>query len=130
MDFSQRLRYLRDLNKVTQEQLAKYLGVGRPTIAGYETKGKQPSFEILDKIAGFFNVSLDYLLGRTDIKNFAMLSVQDTEKTYYASNEVAKEINNLSPESQEDLEAYIKLLKIRDMQKRNTEFSDELTTLD
>jgi len=68
MDFSQRLKLLRNINKTTQEDLAKYLGVGRATIAGYETKGTQPSFESLFKIADYFNVSIDYLLGRTDIK--------------------------------------------------------------
>lgn len=130
MDFGQRLRQLRDLNKVTQEELAKYLGVGRPTIAGYETKGKQPSFEILDKIADFFNVSVDYLLGRTNIQNHEGLPIMESSEEYYVDNEMIKDINNLSPESQEDLEAYIKLLKLRDMQKRNSDNNDELATLD
>ncbi|WIV11080.1 helix-turn-helix domain-containing protein [Proteiniborus sp. MB09-C3] len=124
MKFGQRLKCLRDKNKVTQDELAKHLGVGRPTIAGYETKGKQPSFEILEKMADFFSVSTDYLLGRTDIKQ----PIQNTSKDKLSSDEISEEIRNLSPESQEELKKLIELYKLRDMQKRNTELSDELTS--
>ncbi len=70
MDFGQRLKSLREEKKITQDELAIHIGVGRPTIAGYETKGKQPSFEILEKLADFFGVSIDYLLGRTNDLNY------------------------------------------------------------
>jgi len=125
-----RLKELRKNYNMTQEDLAKYLGVGRPTIVGYETKGKQPSFEILDKIANLFNVSVDYLLGRTDIKDSSVLYVKENN----IHNEIIDEIKKLSPESQDELkkyiENYVELLRIKDMQKRNTKSSDELATLD
>lgn len=66
MIFSQRLKLLRVQKGMTQLDLAKFLGVGRATIAGYETKGKQPDYEKLELIADLFNVSVDYLLGRSD----------------------------------------------------------------
>lgn len=56
---------LRLQNNLTQDQLAQVLSVGRPTIAGYETKGKQPDYDKLVKLANYFNVSIDYLLGNT-----------------------------------------------------------------
>ena len=127
MNFGQRLKLLREQNTVTQDELSKHLGVGRPTIAGYETKGKQPSFELLEKIADFFDVSIDYLLGRTDVKSSSELSVEEDLDGYSISNKISKEINELSPESQEELKKLIELYKIRDMQKRNDEISDELT---
>jgi transcriptional regulator with XRE-family HTH domain len=73
MDFGQRLKFLREEKKITQDELAAKIGVGRPTIAGYETKGKQPSFEILEKLADYFGVSIDYLLGRTNDLNYKNL---------------------------------------------------------
>lgn len=69
MSFGERLKALRSEKKVTQQQLAEFLGVGRPTIAGYETKGKQPDFNIVIEIAGYFNVSIDFLLGVSPIRN-------------------------------------------------------------
>lgn len=69
MNFSQRLKLLREEKSVTQNDIAKIIGVGRATIAGYETKGKQPDYEKLLKLSDYFNVTTDYLLGKTDIKN-------------------------------------------------------------
>jgi transcriptional regulator with XRE-family HTH domain len=128
--FSKRLKELRKNHMTTQEELAKYLGVGRPTIAGYETKGKQPSFEILDKIADFFNVSIDYLLGRSNIERPEGMRLMDSPDKNYTDNEIVNEIEKLSLESQEDLKKLIELYKIRDMQKRNAEDNDELAALD
>ncbi|WP_427339585.1 helix-turn-helix domain-containing protein [Caloranaerobacter sp. DY30410] len=69
MTFAERLKLLREEKGLTQQDIANILDVGRATIAGYETKGKQPDYEKLKKLADFFNVSIDYLLGRTDIRN-------------------------------------------------------------
>lgn len=102
MDFSQRLKYLRNLNEITQEELVTHLGVGRPTVAGYETKGKQPSFELIYKISDYFNVSLDYLLDKTDIKQPVDTLVSENKHNYpFYDNSF--NIENLSPESQEEL---------------------------
>lgn len=62
MSFATRLKKLRELKHVTQQELADYLHVTRPTIAGYETKGKEPSYETMLAIASFFDVSADYLI--------------------------------------------------------------------
>ena len=62
MRFAAMLKKLREEKAITQEALAKELGVTPSTIAGYETKGKQPDYERLLQIAGFFHVSVDYLL--------------------------------------------------------------------
>jgi len=68
MKFSHRLRKLRKENNLTQKDLAEQINVDRATIAGYETKGKEPAYDKLEKLANYFNVSIDYLLGRSDIK--------------------------------------------------------------
>jgi len=69
MTFSDRLKELRKEKNLTQEDLAKILEISRSTIAGYETERKEPDYETLKKIADFFNVSIDYLLGRTDVRS-------------------------------------------------------------
>lgn len=62
MSFGEKLKELRAKNNITQQELADYIGVGRPSIAGYETKNKHPDYDRLRLIAQFFNVSTDYLL--------------------------------------------------------------------
>lgn len=66
MDFGTRLKNLRNNKDLTQQDLANLMGVGRATIAGYETKGKQPDFEKIKWLANFFNVSIDWLLGNSN----------------------------------------------------------------
>ena len=62
MTFGNILKELRTSTGTTQKQLADYLNVTRPTIAGYETKGKEPDYKVLILIASYFHVSTDYLL--------------------------------------------------------------------
>lgn len=66
MNFGNNLKDLRETRNVTQGQLAEYLQVSRPTIAGYETKSRQPDFEKLEKLANYFHVSIDYLVSGSE----------------------------------------------------------------
>jgi len=66
VDFAKRLKKLRMESGLTQKELAKKIGVSRATVAGYETKGKEPSYDTLIKIAKALNCSLDYLTGNTN----------------------------------------------------------------
>ena len=62
-----RLKQLREKTGLSQAKFAKVLGdVSQPVIARYETGDCFPSYPVLIKIADYFNVSTDYLLGRTD----------------------------------------------------------------
>jgi len=62
MNFGNNLKNLRKRKNVTQKQLATYLCLSRSTIAGYETKSHQPDFLTLEKLAIYFEVSIDYLI--------------------------------------------------------------------
>lgn len=66
MLFKDRLKSLREDSDLTQEELAKILNLSRSAIASYEATDKEPSILTLIKIADFFNISLDYLLCRTN----------------------------------------------------------------
>lgn len=62
-----RLKQLREKVGISQAKFARELvGVSQPLIARYETGAIFPSYPVLIKIADYFNVSTDYLLGRTD----------------------------------------------------------------
>ena len=65
-DFPRRLRRLRKSRNINQARLAKMLGYGYTAIANYESGRNEPSLGDLRRIADFFDVSTDYLLGRTD----------------------------------------------------------------
>lgn len=58
-----RLKALRANEKISQQKIADYLNVSRSTVAMWETGGIEPSFEILEKLATYFGVTTDYLLG-------------------------------------------------------------------
>lgn len=59
------LKHLREERKITQKELAKYLGVSDRSVGYYENGKRTPPPDMLEKIADFYNVSVDYLLGRT-----------------------------------------------------------------
>ena len=65
-DFGLRLRSLRLERKLTQAQVAKRIEVSKAAISGYENNVKTPSLEILKKLALFYGVSTDFLLGLKD----------------------------------------------------------------
>lgn len=67
--FHMRLRQLRKEKKITQTVLGKYLCYGYTAISNYESGRNQPSIEDLKKIAYFFNVSVDYLIGNSNIRD-------------------------------------------------------------
>lgn len=66
MEFKDNLRALRKRKGLSQVELAEKLGFSKSLIGLYETGDRKPSFEALEAIADFFNVDLDYLLGRDD----------------------------------------------------------------
>ncbi|MFU2223153.1 helix-turn-helix domain-containing protein [Streptococcus pluranimalium] len=66
---SERLKELRKKANLTQKDMADYFGTSQPSYQAWESGKRKPNSESLDKIANFFNVSTDYLLGNTDQKN-------------------------------------------------------------
>lgn len=68
-DFSERFKILRNKHKLTQEKLAEELGMSKSAISMYENGNREPDFETLELIADYFNVDINYLLGRSFIEN-------------------------------------------------------------
>lgn len=66
--FPERLKCLRKLRGLTQTEFAKQFNIATGTIAMWETGKRSPDFAMLTKIAEFFDVSTDYLLGKEQKK--------------------------------------------------------------
>mgnify|MGYP001769217380 CR=1 FL=1 len=85
MEFKDRLRQLREENKLLQKELAQKIGVDRNTITGYEIGKREPNLEKIIKLAQIFDVSIDYLVGVTDIRK--------RDNHYYIAVEKLKNIS-------------------------------------
>ncbi len=66
MIFNERLTVLRNEQGITQEKLAKELGIAYRNYQRLEADGNTPNYRNLGKIADYFQVSVDWLMGRTD----------------------------------------------------------------
>ena len=89
-----KIRELRTETGLTLKGLGEMLNLGESTMSMYENGKRSPDYNTLSKIAQIFNVSTDYLLGRTDIKN------NDIE-------EQAKYIESIKLETPEDAMKFI-----------------------
>lgn len=67
--FSTRLAQLREELGLTRKEVAEKLNIDQTTYGKYELSKRQPDYDTLQKIASFYNVSVDYLLGRTNVRN-------------------------------------------------------------
>lgn len=65
---NERLKELRKQKKVTQQDVANYLGITRPAYTAYEKGSRNPDYDLLNKLARYFNVTTDYLLGTDTTK--------------------------------------------------------------
>ena len=77
MNFNEILKELRKAKGLSQMELAERLNVSKSLVGLYETGARKPSYEALEDIADFFNVDIDYLMGRED------------KSTYYLDPEAA-----------------------------------------
>ena len=68
--FHIKIKELRN-EKLTQQEVADYLGITRPAYTAYESGKDKPDFETLQKLATLFNVTTDFLLGRNHTPEWA-----------------------------------------------------------
>ena len=84
---SQRLKQLRADKNINQMELARDLGVNQGTVGKWETGSRKPDSEMLSRLADYFSVSIDYLLGRDEknsdvillARNLSNLPAEDRE---------------------------------------------------
>jgi methanogenic corrinoid protein MtbC1 len=92
-DFASRLRELRTAADLRQKDLADALGLAQTTIANYEQGARFPDEKNLHRIADYFNASLDYLMGRTDV----ILVAQDLQYPSGFYREEEETLSSMSP---------------------------------
>lgn len=73
MSLGSRLKLLREEKALTTREMSKILNIGKSTFSNYENDVRKPDYDTLTRIADFFDVSIDYLLGRTDERDVYIL---------------------------------------------------------
>lgn len=117
MGFSNRLQTLRKSINLSQEELAKILNINRTSIVHYENSnsGRIPRPDTLEQIADFFDVSIDYLLDRTDDKEVTIEEegfISDTDDLPLTELQKKYQITvDGEPASDEELEAAIEFIR-------------------
>ncbi len=108
--FGKRLATLRKEKGISQYEFADRIGFSRGQVANYEQGKREPDYETLQKIADFFNVSTDYLLGRTDNPDL----IQEKNEESLLDPELGvffKEIKNAPEDRQEQLRKIWEVIK-------------------
>lgn len=82
MELGDRLKKLREEKGISQLELAKLLNISNVMLSRYEKHKRSPDYETLNKLADFYRVSTDYLLGRTNIRNHQELLAADPRMQY------------------------------------------------
>jgi transcriptional regulator with XRE-family HTH domain len=95
---SDRLTSLRKEKKKTQQDMADYLGITRPAFTAYELGNRQPDYEILQKLADYFEVSIDFILGRTNNRDVYQNKIIKHDETYNSLEEINKMIKEFGIE--------------------------------
>lgn len=99
--FANRIKTLRENIGLTQIELAKQFNITSRTISQYERGLRTPDFSLLNQFANYFDVSVDYLLGRTNVKN---------TKNDSPYNELIYKIDSLSADNKKRLEHFVDFL--------------------
>lgn len=104
-EFYERLSLLREEKGLNKTEMAKRLGIPVSTYSNYEYGNREPDFTLAKKIADYFNVTTDYLLGR-DVKEENVPEIDKHAKLIAAHID-----DNVSDEEMGKITSYIEFLK-------------------
>ena len=100
-EFSNRFRQLKEESELTLKDLSEVLNISPPNLS-YYMKGREPSYDILINIANYFNVTTDWLIGRTDARS-SVYAALDEEIT---NTIIKNDVTNISKEDVTALSIY------------------------
>ncbi|HHY41645.1 MAG TPA: helix-turn-helix domain-containing protein, partial [Thermoanaerobacterales bacterium] len=89
----ERLKMLRKEKNLTMREIGSIIGVSDAAWVKYEKNRAEPSIETLVKIANYFNVSLDFLLGRTNIREPQLVEKANIQSEFLKEFECSKIVN-------------------------------------
>ena len=113
----ERIKQLRIENKLTQNEFGSLFGLYDSTISLYENGKRTPEYGIIMKIADYFNVSIDWLLGRVDNKNLIVIDHENMPKALrdigveYLKLAMEMDQQSISPDDVRKIIEAIKALK-------------------
>lgn len=107
MTLGQRIKELREEKGMTQEELGKLVNVSKASFSKYEANAIEPNTITIIFLANFFNVSLDYLYGRTNYRK-PILSKEDFEASLLSS-EFAEKYAPLTAEQKKTLNSLVEV---------------------
>lgn len=99
-EIGDRLKLLRNQRKLLQEELAHKLGVSKSAIGMYERNERHPNLAIMNRIADFFDVTTDYLLGKSDEPRLTETQYLIGRKKYH---ELVNLMESLDPDEYESV---------------------------
>ena len=103
-----KIKQLREEKNITQANLAKLLDVSPSTVGMWEQNRRTPDIEILKKLSDILNVSVDYLLGKTDVRNY----LEDPNITIALhSDETSLDYSDLSDEAKKEVQDFIEYVR-------------------
>lgn len=109
--FIQKLKELIAQKGITKNKLLTDLGLGKNSFINWETRGTVPSGETLSRIADYFDVSVDYLLGNTDEKKKpTALGGEPLQTEDPLLKEALAMLDQLSPEKREQAYRFLRFL--------------------
>jgi transcriptional regulator with XRE-family HTH domain len=85
VDFGDKLKQLRTLKGLSQEQLANRMSITKSMVSAYENSVRLPSYDVLIKIALFFNTSMDYFFGFDKRKFLDVTELTDVQVSIVSS---------------------------------------------
>lgn len=91
--FAKRLKELRKQKKITQTDFANYFNIATGTIGMWETGKREPDSEMLLRIADYFDCTIDYLLGNSDVTNTDDITFDDFTFAFYDETKELSEID-------------------------------------
>lgn len=104
-----RIRSLRESENIQQNEFAKKIGVSNVVLSRYESGERKPDYDTLETIADYFNVTIDYLLGRSNTPN---MSEQDEFESFANNPDLERWYKELPNSEEEDLEALKQMWEI------------------
>lgn len=116
--FALKLKELRENLGLSQRALAVKLGVSQSTVGMWESSQREPNFKTIEELANFFDVTTDYLLGRTDNKKTVVDDDIGYDDFTYAMHNESKE---LTDEDKEMLLDMARMLKKRINERKSKE---------
>ena len=135
MNLGERLKELRVEKGISQKNLAEIFNIARSTLSQYESNQRTPSDEIKVKLSEYFNVSLDYLLGKSDIRNYSeyenkinkILTQYRTEET---SSDVSVRMPDKDGEKGKTINVEVKSALYHNIDELTKRLMDKIDTLD